>query len=283
MIQSNACSSILRSSLCKGPQIPLKEVLAGTQTEPFKSAYSYKSWNHLKNYPLEPCQWSHITEKHLPSTPQDIKGVPNDVYSYLRQKSLSKKLPIVVKNKFFVLKFFPSYHHISKARKSNVAYTFNNFGGHNLNDRQLWQSFKNYKGPYQKLQYFQTTPHPKNTAFERGRFRKLIRNSLFSAIRKLCTDNPLDTSLVSGIWNFRFEQSPYTTEDKTFIEKDMEKAVKLVTSSASLQSELRKALQLQNSDFNNGSSFLHTLSLENFTDAKNTLGYYPKLPYIKDE
>lgn len=218
----------------------------------------------------------------LPENPTDIKGVDQAVYKHVHRKQILKKLPTLLSSKFFALKFFPELHHVSLARKSNIAYTFTNRGGFNLNDPLLAKSLTEYKGKYKKLAFFQEKLCPLDTAVGRAKYRKFIKRSLFQSLHKFVkTSRDLDQ--VRGVFFFRFSIVPATESDKQQIMKDLDLALNIL-----LKPDLKYNLQLlgvvkeQNKAFKNGQLLVKEVKMYNTIGAKNVPGYYPKLPFINN-
>lgn len=265
--------------LCKPTDPPLSSSCERSPLPP-PQTWQFVERGYLKNYPSRYSNWPHITTKKLPRRPTDIKGVDHIAYTHVERKQMFKKMPMVKQNAFFKLKFFPYYHHLSLVRKSNIAYTFSNGGGSPLNDSELYKAFKAYKGPYARNAYFRTTPHPKDKAVARAKFRKLIKRSLFEALHAIVPNEAPFT--VSGIWFFKFDASPRTEDDYAMIKRDMHSAVKKVHKDREFQLKLGQLLQKHNKDFNYGEILVKDATLENNPGANRVPGYYPKLPFIKN-
>lgn len=264
---------------CKGPS-PIALLLPCGAVTPVHIPYEYKRGNYLLNYPILPSKWPHITDQKLPQAPTDIRGVDHAAYIHAERKKMLKKMPLLVRNKFFQLRFFPYYHFLSLVRKSNVAFTFSNRGGNVLNSKQLSDAFRAYKGPLRKLQWFQSSPHPKDTAVGRHLFRQVVKRGLFEALHSCVPNTPDLVRAVSGVWYFKFDESPFTQEDADMILVDLKKAVSRVHEDKNLQAELLKLLRGFNEDARNGASLIQDASMENCLDAKSVPGYYPKLPFM---
>lgn len=239
----------------------------------------YVEGSYLEHCPTKYTRWPHITNKALPQKPTDIKGVDHLVYSYREKARILRQMPLLVKNTFFRLWYFPYYHHLSRARKSNIAYTFSNRGGDPLNDGALYEAFKKYRGPYSRDKFFKTTPHPKDKAVDRVKYRRLVKQSLFQALHDIVPQNQLRVASVSGIWFFQFDASPCTEEDFVMVKKDILNAVRRVHSDPKLQKSLESQLKKHNKQCNYGDQLLKNARFENTPGAKNVPGYYPKLPF----
>ncbi|ODV77501.1 uncharacterized protein CANTADRAFT_33433, partial [Suhomyces tanzawaensis NRRL Y-17324] len=167
----------------------------------------------------------------LPQRPTDIKGVDEAVYLHLRKPKVSRTMPRVFRNEYFSLRFFPQDHHVSRFRKSNVAYTFSNRGGYKLNDKILEESLNKYKGKYRSLNYFRENLQPLHTAFGRTTYRKFIKKCLFNSLHKH-TKTQLDFEKVSGVFRFMFNLVPGTSEERQIIKQDMDRCIQRVLSPA---------------------------------------------------
>lgn len=218
----------------------------------------------------------------LPQKPTDIKGVDQAVYKHINRKQMLKKMPTLWSNKFFTLKFFPELHHISLARKSNIAYTFTNRGGFNLNDPVLEKALGGYKGKYKKYTFFQENLCPLDTAVGRAKYRKFIKRSLFSSLHKYIKEES-ELELVKGVFFFRFSIAPATDADKLQVMTDLDLAIKmLLNPGLDFKLKVLRTVKDQNKAFRNGEVLVREISFYNTIGAKNVPGYYPKLPYLKD-
>lgn len=264
--------------LCKPPD-PIPSRLVELRALQKPSFPHYVEGAYRSYYPTRYSQWPHITNGELPKKPTDIKGVDHLVYFYKERPRIFKQVPLLVNNAFIRLRFFPYYHHLSRARKSNIAYTFSNRGGSPLNDEELYEAFKKYRGPYSRNMFFKTTPHPKDKAVDRVKFRRLVKRSLFDALHDVVPSKKLDVLKVSGIWFFQFDASPCTEDDFSIIKRDITAAVRRVYKDKKLQNTLETQLKKHNKQYNNGDHLIKTASLENTPGAKNVPGYYPKLPF----
>lgn len=266
--------------ICKRPEPPLTSKLTPL---PSSQKYRYVKGGYLKNYPTKPTKWPHITSSKLPEKPTDIKGVDHSAYCHVERKQMFKKMPTLKTNQFFVLKFFPYYHHLSLVRKSNIAYTFSNNGGSPLNDYALYDAFKKYRGKYAKMSYFRTTPNPKDKAVARAKFRKLVKRSLFEALHEVVPEQQKDVKLVSGIWFFKFDLSPRTEEDYKQVKLDLLSAVKTVYKDRRFQKLTSDMLARHNKEQNYGESLVSDASHENNPGAAKVPGYFPKLPFLRKQ
>ncbi|KAF3990233.1 hypothetical protein FT663_03277 [Candidozyma haemuli var. vulneris] len=276
---SNALKTKSSQVICKAPE-PIIPNDIEIRPLPKPAGFQYVEDGYLRYRPANYAKFSHITNKKLPKEPTDIKGVDHAAYSHIERKQMYKKTPTVVHNAFFRLKYYPYYHHLSLVRKSNIAYTFSNIGGFPLNDRQLYEGFKSYKGPYSRNQYFKTTPHPKDTAVARAKFRKAVKKALFNALHEIVPETPKDIELVSGIWFFKFDASPRTEEDYNLITKDLAIAVKKVYKDQQFREQINQLSHLHN---RNGTDrrLIRDAHLEVRPGSSYVPGYYPKLPFIK--
>lgn len=218
----------------------------------------------------------HIQEK-LPEQPTDIKGVDAAVYRHVDRKGILRKLPVLVQNDHFMLKFFPQQHHVSRYRKSNIAYTFTNYGGPVLNDENLKKDFAKYRGKYRSLEFFRSQPMPMGTAASRIIFRKRIKRELFATLHRLVPST--DVAKVSGIFFFRFRNVPTTTEEWDVVKRNLTKAVEKVLADKRYRAELNDITVSQN-NASDTRVLDHELKRENTIGAKRIAGYFPKLPYL---
>lgn len=222
----------------------------------------------------------HTIEESLPNTATDIKGVDSAVYGHMQKKQILKKLPPLVNNKYFLLKFLPHQHYLALARKSNIAYTFTNRGGYKLNNLLLDKALANYNGKYKTLSFFQENLFPLNTAVNRAKYRKFVKRLLFEAV----IDNAdiKTVSLVSGIFSFRFMTVPISEEDRHSVKNALDGAVKTVLHNKKFRDKLFQVVNLQNSNTKNIDQLLAEVSKYNTIGAKNVPGYYPKLPFLRE-
>lgn len=224
---------------------------------------------------------SHIRNL-LPQQPTDIKGVDQAVYRYVQKKQMYKKIPTLLSNRFFQLKYFPCLHHVSLARKSNISYTFTNKGGFNLNDPGLAKAVSEYKGTYKKLEFFLIKLCPLDTAVGRAKYRKFVKRSLFKSLQRH-VKLPEDLKEVAGVFFFRFTIVPATDKEKIQATEEIDQAVKsLLNARLSFKVRLLTVVKEQNKAFKNGELLLNDVRRFNTIGAKNVPGYFPKLPYIDD-
>lgn len=187
----------------------------------------------------------------------------------------------VVQNSFFTLKFFPALHHLSLVRKSNVAYTFTNYGGPVLNDSQLLAEFAKYSGKYRNLNFFKSLPVAFGTASQRIKNRKLIKRSLFEALHNQVPSTPDAVRKISGIWFFKFNAAVATEKDIHTVKKSLALAVRKIYSNASFANEVARITEQQNQDKRAIKQLLREIRPENTLGAARVIGYYPKLPYSR--
>lgn len=238
---------------------------------PQKLHVEYDNWRDLP----------HISDKCLPQKPTDIRGIDASAYQHLQRKLLLRNLPLLVQNKFFSVKFVDSLHHLSLVRKSNIAYTFSNYGTPVLNDNSLDTAFKEYKGLYRTLDFFKSQPHGTDTACARIQYRKRVKRSLFLALHKVIPDsNSADIHSVSGIFLFRFATCPSTSEDFALVDRDLITAISTILQNKQFKTKLQQTTRQQNKEFNNGKALIKQVTLENTLGARQVPGYYPKLPFI---
>lgn len=211
----------------------------------------------------------------LPEQTTDIKGVDPEVYKHVNRRQMYKQLPTLASNAFFTLKFIPASHHISLARKSTIAYMFTNKGGPLFNDDAYTKLFNNYNGKYRKDTYFGERKFPMDTAINRQRFRKLIKQTLFNAITTIT--KPEDISKVSGVFMFRFGKVPFTDNDKAEVKNYMTTAV-----TSLFRNELQKRLEnISREHESQASQLFPKLTVNNTFGHKNVPGYVPKYPFLK--
>lgn len=253
----------------------LSSTLPNFRLETDLDAYTFDPYRPFTDYKDLP----HINTKKLPKKPTDIRGLDTAAFSHVGRKQMYKNMPHLLRNQFFSLKFFPSSHHLSLARKSNVAYTFSNRGGNVLNDADLQSAFSKYKGEYRKMPFFLTLPTPRDSAVHRGKYRKAVKTCLFESLHRIVLAK--EVKMVGGIFFFRFHNSPATAEDYERIRNDLDLAVATLVRDTAFQKLLRKIVQKQNQDFNNGERLLKEVRPENTLGAKRVPGYYPKLPYLR--
>jgi hypothetical protein len=260
------------------PVLPNKyiEETTGAFQANFKNCKEFVKYRYNEEYPP-----SHI-RNCLPEKPTDIKGVDQVVYKHVHRKQMIRKLPTLLSSKFFTLKFFPDLHHVSLARKSNIAYTFTNRGGFNLNDPLLAKSLTEYKGKYKKLAFFQEKLCPLDTAVGRAKYRKFIKRSLFESLHKY-VKLPKDLDQVRGVFFFRFTIVPATESDKQQVMTDLDLALNvLLKSNLNYKLQLLNVVKEQNKAFRNGQVLVKEVKMYNTIGARNVPGYYSKLPYIDD-
>lgn len=268
------------SPVCSLTQKIQPNKFIGKTAQPYQVEFrSYKDFlkdRYKKEYPP-----NHIRDI-LPLKPTDIKGVDQAVYKHVHRKQMLKKMPTLLSSKFFTLKFFPDLHHVSLARKSNIAYTFTNRGGFNLNDPLLATALTEYKGKYKKLGFFQETLCPLDTAVCRVKYRKFIKRSLFLSLHKH-VKIPQDLEQVRGVFFFRFTIVPATEDDRKQVIADLDQAVNiLLRPSLNFKLKLWSIVKDQNKTFRNGEILVKEVNMYNTIGARNVPGYYSKLPYINN-
>lgn len=245
--------------------------LIGTRPE-IKYSPSYYTGDNWRCLP-------HITNQSLPKTHLDIRGVDSAAYLMLNRKTNLKTFPKLERNRYFSLKFVPLNHYLASARKSNIAYTFTNSQVELLNSPQLAALFKNYKGPYRSLPYFQTQPAPMATAFARTRFRKLVKRALHEALHKVVPNNERGVAKVSGVYMFKFLAVPTTVAEIQSVRDHIMKAVKKVYGDENYGKSLQVFVAAQTKS-GDKKSLLNSVLRENTIDAHEVPGYIPKLPFL---
>lgn len=270
----------LYSITCKAPTpISRREFKQKLNRLPFASVTPHQPPQN-RDWRNEP----HISNKSLPSKPIDIRGVDAAAYPHLQKKLLFRGIPVLVQNKFFSVKFVDSTHHLSLVRKSNIAYTFSNYGTPVLNDNSLAIAFKEYKGTYKNLEFFKSQPHGTDTACARIQYRKRVKRSLFEALHHEIP-NSSDTEIrsVSGIFLFRFSTCPSTAEDFALVDKDLKAGIATILRNKQYKAKLQLVTKQQNKEFKNGKALVKQVTMENTLGAKRVPGYYPKLPFILEK
>lgn len=260
------------------PPTPISNVVyrATFSGLPFQGSKRVEAFTHNADWKSLP----HITDKALPQKPTDIKGVDAAAYTHMQRKQLLRNIPVLMQNKFFVLKFVDALHHLSLVRKSNIAYTFSNFGTPVLNDKTLEAAFKKYKGKYRQLNFFQSLPLATDTATERILYRKRVKRGLFQALHKNLPHAAAgDIRKVSGIFLFRFVTCPATHEDYLVLERDLDLAVNKILTHKAYVTNLANITDQQNKAFKNGKFLKQDVTVENTLGAENVPGYFPKLPF----
>ncbi|EDK38998.2 hypothetical protein PGUG_03096 [Meyerozyma guilliermondii ATCC 6260] len=211
----------------------------------------------------------------LPTAPTDIKGVDPEVYSHMNRRQMAKQLPKLASNRFFNLIFFPESHHIASVRKSTIAYMFSNKGGTLFNDGDYARLFTTYKGTYKKDNYFSEKMLPMDSAIERQRFRRLVKNELYEAILKYTKNE--DINIVAGVFCFRFGLVPVTEDDHLRVKLAIRKAV-----SSLFDRKLQEQLKVISKKHQNmAAQLLPNITVHNTMGEENVPGYYPKYPFLK--
>lgn len=211
----------------------------------------------------------------LPTAPTDIKGVDPEVYLHMNRKQMARQLPKLASNRFFNLIYFPESHHIALARKSTIAYMFSNKGGTLFNDGDYARLFTTYKGKYKKDNYFSEKKLPMDSAIERQRYRRLVKNELYEAILRYTKNEDIKT--VAGVFCFRFGLVPVTEDDHLRVKLAIRKAV-LSLYDRKLQLQLRDISRKHESM---AAQLLPNITVHNTMGEENVPGYYPKYPFLK--
>lgn len=244
----------------------------------------------LPNYEYSPSYFTrgnwrtlpHINQKTLPVDPTDIKGVDNVAYLMVNRAISNKSAPRVVQNRFFSLKFLPTTHYLSQARKSNVAYTFSNFRMSILNSPELGTCFSKYRGAFKNLDYFKTQPYPMGTAVARTKYRKFVKKELHKHLWGIVPNIESEIVKVSGIFCFRFSAVPTTREELQLVSNDIRKAVNKVYCDNIYFLSLQNFVSRQ--DNRSGlRSLMQNVQKENCIDANKVPGFYPKLPFLMSQ
>lgn len=140
-----------------------------------------------------------------PQHPSEIRGIDATALMWLRQKPVYALVPTVVRNRWFLLYFYPASHAISKYRKSLVALTFTMIPMARFDDPDLEKQYNQYKGKFCNDVYFKSSLRPCDTAWGRTTFKKLSRDAMFKAMLTLSEREQL---LVSGVWRMHYYAHP---------------------------------------------------------------------------
>lgn len=221
----------------------------------------------------------HVRTDKLPLNATDILGVDTAAHLIFPRKAVFGKIPVLFKSKFFVLTFIPHMHVISTLRKSNVAYTFTNYGCAMLNDQNLHDNFKKYRGKYQALLFFQEIHSPMGSAVARSKFRKYVKRALYMALHKAVPNTPESVDKISGIFHFKFLTYP-TYDARAELKTDMRLAITKLYTDDKFQRSLASISRQQNSTFPNIWKLVRDVKTENIVGADTTPGYCPKLPFL---
>lgn len=223
----------------------------------------------------------HIRTDFLPEKATDIRGVDTSAHQIFSRRPIFGKIPTLFSSRYFTVTFIPHSHIFSSLRKSNVAYTFTNYGCPNLNDNNLQKSLVAYRGKYRSLEYFKSIHSPMGTAVSRGNFRKLVKRALYRALHEIVPNKPTEVEKVAGIFHFRFSRYPVPAE-RNVMRNDVLNAVKKLYTNQSHQRLLEAITQKQNREYPNIRSLARDVRVENILGATTTPGYFPKLPYFRD-
>ncbi|CAN3375466.1 hypothetical protein DIURU_002340 [Diutina rugosa] len=158
-----------------------------------------------------------------PQRPSDIKGIDANASMWLRQKQVNSSVPILAKNDWFMLQFYPASHPLSKYRKSLVALTFTMIPGARFDDKELDKRLSQYKGKFQSDVYFKSSLRPCDTAWGRTTFKKLSRDAMFEALSKL---DKRQQSMVSGVWRIQYYAHPVGDSSRRRFFEEWQQAVR---------------------------------------------------------
>lgn len=231
--------------------------------------------------PWRPTPWKnlpHITNQRLPPDPTDIRGIDLAAYGYINRRNGPLKLPVLAQCAFFTLRFIPASHPICGARKSNVAYTFTNYGSPVLNSTALQKAFKAYKGKYRSLEFFSSVPAPMDTAAARIKNRKHIKRTLHLVLHEVVPDTPAGVQLVSGIFHFKYSCLAATEDDKRVLRDNLRQAVARLKDT-SFRRSLESVCEAQSRD-SLWAQLFRDVKPENTVGARQVPGYFPKLPFL---
>lgn len=245
------------------------------QKQPFKTVNLRNTKEFFSN-----CKKSwppSYARNELPKEHTDIRGLDNTAYAHAK-KIVFKKIPNLLMNHFFGLKFIPLLHYICTFRKSNIAYTFSNRGGSLLNDPELEKLCVRYRGRYRNLSFFLEKHYPLDSAVIRSKYRKFIRKTLFQVLHEL---SPQDIDLVKGIFCFHFKIFPTTQSDKLLAKKYLYNAVQNVIEKKDVTYFLRlgAAVKQQNAAYKKDATLIKEVRKANYFSG-NTTCFYPKLPFF---
>ncbi|KAK6456739.1 uncharacterized protein RJT20DRAFT_34117 [Scheffersomyces xylosifermentans] len=215
----------------------------------------------------------------LPEQPTDIKGVDDKAHALLFRNRISKPMPTLLSNEFFTLMFFPSNHYVSSYRKSNISYTFTNFGTHKLNSVGLEKALNSYKGKFRSSTYFQQNLQPFSTAVGRSSYRKFVKQCLFQSLQKSVTSKQM-VHKVAGIYRFKFSKVPVTEEERLQVHKDLDNAINKVLNDNLYNSLLVNGTQKSNQAKQEIAGIKTGISKESSTSWK-VPDFFPRLPFMK--
>lgn len=208
----------------------------------------------------------HFTRPNaLPRLPLDIKGLGNNSHQALL-KSMILKNTSSIKSKYFLLKFLPCNHAASASRKSNVAFSYLFTNNKVLGSLSLENSVKQYKGRWRSLPFFHARTVPLKSSFQRSIFKKRVKQALFNSIDKLVKRHEI--SQVLGVFFFYLNDPPKVREEVEELQRQMDDAV----------------LQILRSEYTNTYGGNQQRSLDQKIQGHEftqTLGYYPKLPFMR--
>lgn len=209
--------------LCKGPSLLNNRLATSMLSDTplaMKPSTSITSWTKSSVLPMRSRfenhkEWldkwrkpANTDRETLPEKKEDIKGVHSVTYNHLYR---IKQPPVLYQDQFLSITFFPVEHHISLARKSNVALMFTLKGGIKLNDRSSEDSLRKYSGKYQGHSFLQQARLPLDSACRRSKYRKYVRKFMVDAINRLKHHKKIGN--VAGVYYFRFKLFPTSGSD----------------------------------------------------------------------
>lgn len=227
--------------------------------------------NYKKKWPPS------YARNELPKEHTDIRGLDSVAYAHAK-RIVFKKIPNLLMNHFFDLKFVPLLHYICTFRKSNTAYTFTNRGGSLLNDPELEKLCTRYRGRYRNLSFFLEKHFPLDSAVIRSKYRKFVKRTLFQVLHEL---SPQDINLVKGIFCFHFKIFPATKKDKLLAKTYVYNAVKQLIEKNDGAYTLRivAAVKQQNAAHRKNPTLVKEVRKANYFDGDYNR-FYPKLPFF---
>lgn len=241
------------------PLVSLNPLISPKRLAPSKFA---NSKHFISRY--EPPDF--INPHSIPQSRIKIKGIDTSGYMHLRSKTMGP-LPIVAKNRFLSVKFFPDCHFISKLRKSNIALVCFNNPIPMLNDPVLEKGLKSYNGNHRNLAYFTEKSHPLTTAVGRARYRKLLRDCLCCSVQ----NKPVEKT--RGVYYVNYNRVPVTDADRREVQKTFDEAVARVVQDF-------KSLSNKSKNLRPPKGYLSRVKMYNTFEEDRLDLSYPKLPFI---
>lgn len=203
----------------------------------------------------------------LPRLPQDIKGIASGAHTYMLRSKILRKIDSIT-TEFFTLKFLPSSHIISSARKSNIAYSYVFTNSKVLGSQTLETKQQSYKGPWKHLTFFHTKSHPLRGAYQRSIYKKQVKEVLFNSLQKYVKDDEIPRA--EGVYFFYLGGPPRVKEEVVRLQEQMDNAISQLL-------RFRGSL-----DTSNDTRTTNAMKINPTFEPYQTLGYYPKLPFQKN-